>query len=221
MTLGGELPTVAVVDFGMGNLFSVAQACSVGGMEPVVTSDPAVVRAADAVVLPGVGAFGDAMAELERSGLAAALLEAVEREVPMLGVCLGMQLLMTGSEEFGWHRGLDVVPGSVTRISPGHRLKVPHMTWSELARVGGNQAWEATLLRDVTDGDFMYFTHSFAVRPTVGVVIASSCYGDDEFCSAYAIGNITGVQFHPERSGPLGISIYAALAASARRVRLS
>lgn len=217
-----RLPTAAIVDFGMGNLFSVAQACSVAGMRPAVTSDPEVVRSSDAVVLPGVGAFGDAMDELERTGVATALLEVAERGVPLLGVCLGMQLLMSGSEEFGWHRGLDLVSGKVTRIAPGHRLKVPHMTWSELDRTGGEDGWGDSVLRHLADGDFMYFTHSFAVRPeSQGAVIATSSYGDDTFCSALQVGRITGVQFHPERSGSGGISIYGAFADTARRVRLS
>ena len=207
---------VAIVDYGMGNLFSVQQACQQVGMQATVTPDAREVREADAVILPGVGAFGEAMATLRQLGLAEALQEVAGAGKPVLGICLGMQLLMTASDEFGRHTGLDLIKGDVVRFeapSTGSRmLKVPQIGWNGVFQTG-RDAWEQSCLHGLKDGECMYFVHSYYVKPVdPRVVLATSRYGHIEFCSALRQDNVTACQFHPERSGPQGLRIYRNLA---------
>lgn len=222
--MSNPAPDVAIVDYGMGNLFSVKQACAQVGLEAQITSDPAVVRAAPGVILPGIGAFGDAMATLRRYGLAEALREAAASGRPLFGVCLGMQMLMTESHEFGRHEGLGLIPGDVVRLQDSavgiRKLKVPQIGWNSVRAPGGASGekipstWWGTLLEGLPDGMFMYFVHSFYTRPAdPQVVVATTCYGPIEFCSALRAGNIFACQFHPERSGPQGLRLYAQFAA--------
>ena len=215
---------IAVVDYGMGNLYSVARACEHVGLCPVVTSAPTDVCAADAVVLPGVGAFGDAMAALRRLGLVDALHAVAEAEKPLIGICLGMQLFMSASDEFGTHPGLGIIGGDVTRFPEhddgGMRVKVPHVGWSCLdAPVAGGSGglsttdWGSELLQGVLPGTFMYFVHSFYARPiNLATVVSVSHYRGVEFCSSLQSGNLFGCQFHPERSGTAGLQLYRNLA---------
>ena len=212
---------VAIVDYGLGNLYSVKHACTQVGLRARITSDPSEVLTADAAVLPGVGAFGDAMATLRRLDLAGALRDFVATGKPFLGVCLGLQLLMRESEEFGCHQGLGIIDGTVVRFaSPtlaGRRLKVPHISWNGIYRAAvstrGTDPWSATLLRDVADGEPMYFVHSYFVKPAdPATLLSTSSYGDVDFCSALQHRNITACQFHPERSGPRGLQVYRNLA---------
>ena len=207
---------VAIVDYGMGNLFSVQQACQQVGMQATITPDAREVREADAVILPGVGAFGEAMATLRQLGLAEALQEVAGAGKPVLGICLGMQLLMTDSDEFGRHKGLDLIKGDVVRFeapSTGSRiLKVPQIGWNRVFQTG-RDAWEQSYLHGLKDGECMYFVHSYYVKPVdPQVVLATSRYGHIEFCSALRQDNVTACQFHPERSGPPGLRIYRNLA---------
>ena len=210
-------PRVAIVDYGMGNLFSVKHAFEQVGMPAFVTSSREDVLNADAVVLPGVGAFGDAMRALDELDLVGPLRDVAASEKVLVGICLGMQLLMTESLEFGTHRGLGVFDGPVVRLNPlsdaGHSLKVPHVGWSriyasdELHRDGAG--WEASPLSGVADGEYMYFVHSYYPVPEdPGVATSYSRYGDVEFCSSIWRGNVFACQFHPERSGPQGLNIY-------------
>jgi imidazole glycerol-phosphate synthase subunit HisH len=208
----------AIVDYGMGNLFSVAQACATVGLEPVVTSTPADVESAAAVIVPGIGGFPDAMAALERERLVAPIMRAVEDGRPVVGICLGMQLLMDEGTEFGRHRGLGVIAGTVERFPATGRCKVPQVGWNRLSvsedRVPGS--WRAAA---AADGDFMYFVHSYYVKPSdVETIAATSTYAGVEFCAALSYRNVVGWQFHPERSGPRGLELYRALA---QRVRES
>ena len=232
------LPRVAIVDYGMGNLFSVKHACEHARMSATITSSWSELSAADAVVLPGVGAFGDAMENLRRLDLVGPLQEIASSSKPLVGICLGMQLLMTESDEFGKHAGLGVLKGSVVpfvfeddlRTGPGgeptRRLKVPHVGWSRVLRKtdGGqiptddsttSRACDRSLMAGLPQGVRMYFVHSLYVLPEdAGTVTATSRYGDVEFCSGLAHGNVTAFQFHPERSGPDGLQIYRSLASA-------
>lgn len=227
-------PRVAVVDYGLGNLFSVGQACAHARMEPVITSDAAEIVAADAVILPGVGAFGDAMESLRRLDLVGAIRDLVAADRPVIGLCLGQQLLLTGSEEFGEHEGLGVIGGVVKRFPAGmhegtrpHPLKVPQIGWNGLypgvvADDGPPpEAWDGTPLEGLNTGEHVYFVHSFhVVLDDPSHALAWTTYGDLTYCSALAAGNVVAFQFHPERSGPAGLRIYRNLGDSLRQ-RLS
>lgn len=207
--------TVAVIDLGLGNLFSVMQACLRAGLRPAITSSPADVRAADIVILPGVGAFRDAMDTLHRTRLSTAVRETAAAGRPLIGICLGMQLFMSESSEFGRHEGLGLLEGDVVpleaRRSDGSRLKIPQVGWNAIDR--GPSPWVGTLLEGVMDGAQMYFVHSYCVRPAdPQVVLSTTTYGDAVFCSAMRQGNVIGMQFHPERSGSVGLQIYRTLA---------
>lgn len=215
-------PAVAVVDYGMGNLFSVCHACEHAGLAAFVTARPADIEAADAVILPGVGAFGDAMDSLRRRDLVGPLCDRSRASRLLVGVCLGQQLLMTESHEFGRHRGLGLIEGDVVRFSDagdgGPPVKVPHVGWNRIARgPGGGDTWADTPLAGLCDGEAMYFVHSYYTRPAdPGVALAWSRYGSTAFCSALRRGNTFAVQFHPERSGPAGVGVYHTIAALAR-----
>jgi imidazole glycerol-phosphate synthase subunit HisH len=214
-----ESPRVAIVDYDLGNLFSVGQACERAGLAVMVTSSPDVVASADAVILPGVGAFRDAMAALERLDLVGPLRDVAASGRPLMGVCLGMQLLMNESTEFGHHRGLGVVPGAVESLADamtGPRPKIPHVGWSQMVRVprASGDVWAGTLLRGLPDGVYMHFVHSYFVRPAHQEhAIAHTRYGELSFCSALQWNNVFGCQGHPERSGPLGLTVYQNFAA--------
>jgi glutamine amidotransferase len=215
-----ELPMVAIVDYGMGNLYSVRLACEAAGMHAVATESPGDVLSADAVILPGVGSFGHAMDALGELGLTDALREVAERGTMLVGICLGHQLLMDESYEFGVHRGLGLIAGDVAPFvypeESGRVLKVPHVGWNRVCfpHVGGMvRDWSDTPLKSVENETRMYFVHSLYARPSdPSVVLATSRYGQYEFCSAMAKGNIFSFQFHPERSGPAGIRVYEAIA---------
>lgn len=219
-------PRVAIVDFGLGNLFSVRQACMAVNMEAIVTSSPEDVLAADALILPGVGAFADAMQVLRERELDTAIKNVAASGRLVVGVCLGMQLLMTESEEFGRHGGLDLLAGRVTRLPEGmrwpggRRAKVPAICWNEIraASNGGGtddvpELWKGTPLEDTPDGTRFYFVHSFAVTPDAKAdQLATTIYGERSYCSSVRRKNVIGLQFHPERSGPAGLAIYASIA---------
>ena len=214
------LPTVAIVDYGMGNLYSVQQACRTVGLSATITSSPEEVVAARAVILPGVGAYPDAMATLERLGLASAIREVATSGRPLFGICLGMQLIMSESEEFGRHAGLGIVPGRVLKLPNEERgvtVKVPQIGWTAVHRptraAAGGDAWRGTFLDGTQNAEPMYFVHSYFVAPERDdAAIAVSRYGDVEFCSALAVANVMACQFHPERSGRAGLHLYQNLA---------
>ena len=219
---------VAIIDYGMGNLYSVQQACAAVELPSIITNSPSDVVQADAVILPGVGAMRDAMATLDRSGMAEVLVQHVSVAKPFFGICLGMQLLMTDGVEFGRHKGLGVVEGSVVGLSAsngdGHRLKIPHVGWNAVACFPASSdsiaPWAGTPLEGMRNGECMYVVHSYYVAPADSWVwVAVTRYGDLEFCSALRQGSVFGCQFHPERSGPRGIQIYENFARQVKAAR--
>lgn len=207
---------VAIVDYGLGNLYSVKHACAAVGLDAIITSVRAEILAAPAVILPGVGAFGDAMETLARLDLVSVIRDVAAASRPLLGVCLGMQLLMTESEEFGRHRGLGLIDGVVVRLpSAGTSVqesKVPQIGWNAIRRYPAGAAadpWAATVLDGVPDGEQMYFVHSYVVQPQdPALTLSTSSYGGREFCSSLKLGSVVACQFHPERSGPAGLRVY-------------
>ena len=218
---------IAIVDYGMGNLFSVAQACRWAGLKSVITSSSSEISAAKAVILPGVGAFGVAMDNLKRLDLVNALRDYANSGNPMIGICLGLQLLMTESLEFGRHTGLGIIDGEVVPLrefrKDDRRYKVPHVGWSRIQAPEPDEqqrikpaipeTWRHTLLDGLPDGEHMYFTHSYFIRPNdLKLSLSFTMYGQSKFCSSLSVGNIFACQYHPERSGPSGLHIYQNLA---------
>ena len=208
--------SVVIVDYGLGNLFSVQRALNmVGAKDTKISHDQADIENAGRVVLPGVGAFGDGMKNLEERELVSTLQKYAESGRPILGVCLGMQLIMSQSEEFGLHAGLDLVPGNVRRLESDTKggFKIPHIGWNALEKSSGNWAgagiWDETVLDGIEEGASMYFNHSFIVVPEdQSVSLATTNYGKDAYCSVLRMDNITGAQFHPELSGEDGMRLY-------------
>lgn len=205
---------VAIVDYRMGNIFSVQLACERVGLNAFLTNRSEEIFAADAVLLPGVGAFGDAMQTLRDFGLVETLKEVASSGKPFMGICLGMQLLMTTSCEFGKHAGLDILPGEVIRLKEkekgnGLPLKVPQVGWNQIFPAEGKDFADADFYRGLNPGAYMYFVHSYYVRPeSADCVLTETAYGPLRFCSSLRRGNLFACQFHPERSGPDGLKIY-------------
>jgi imidazole glycerol-phosphate synthase subunit HisH len=199
-------PNVAIIDYEMCNLFSVNHACLKVGLVPIITRDPVQIDAADAVILPGVGAFGDAMTNLRRFDLIPALDRAC-RNKPFMGICLGLQLLFSSSKEFGDHAGLNLIEGDVEKFPNemnGRVIKVPQVGW--------NKAFFDSvepIFAGVPNESFFYFVHSYYVNPANKADIFSSTdYEGIQYCSAIKRENIMAFQFHPEKSGALGLKIY-------------
>jgi glutamine amidotransferase len=205
---------IAIADYGIGNLGSVTKGFRRAGAEVVLTGDPEALRRADALVLPGDGAFGATMAEVERRGLIPVLTEAVAAGKPLLGICIGMQLLFEESEEHGHHRGLGFLPGRVRRFEGP--LPVPHMGWNQLRARRAHP-----ILDGVADGSHVYFVHSYYCDAPDDVVIATSDYGR-VFAAIVGKENVLGVQFHPEKSQEVGLRMVASfvrLVGSSRAAR--
>lgn len=220
---------LAIVDYGLGNLFSIKNACDVVGIRNVITSDKEEITSADCVILPGVGAFNDAMKVLELKDLIDPLHQIVSQNKPIIGICLGMQLLMSESYEFGHHEGLGFISGSVVPLEKTNTnqrpLKIPQIGWNKIFRCHSQSShyqhtqgtihdfWTTSPLEGIADGEFMYFVHSYYVKPDdPGLMMAITHYGNNVFCSAIRKGNIFGLQFHPEKSGPCGLMIYKNIA---------
>jgi glutamine amidotransferase len=198
--------TVTIIDYGLGNLHSVINALHHVGAEVAVAEDAVGVRAAERLILPGVGAFADGMKGLTQRGQADAIRTKVASGTPLLGICLGMQLLFDESEEFGLHRGLGVIGGRVARI-PNEGVKVPHVGWNRLEPVA---AWDASPLAGTASGEWAYFVHSYrALATDPKHLIAESPYGPHRIAAAVAAGSVTGFQFHPEKSGLAGLGMLA------------
>jgi len=197
---------IAIVDYGVGNLYSISHSLSFLGIENVVTSEEETLRQAEKLILPGVGAFGDARKKLGDTGLDGLLVERAEAGTPLLGICLGMQLLFEKSYEYGEHPGLGLIPGQICPLKEDipSSLKVPHIGWNAL-RFTGN----SPLLRYIREGDSVYYVHSFYAKNAGGAVKAVSEYGVD-VPGLVQMGNVYGAQFHPEKSGPVGLNILRA-----------
>ncbi len=198
---------LAIVDYGVGNLFSLESSFAAIGKEVVVTSDPETIASSDRILLPGVGAFEDAAKKLRASGLDKVIISEAERGKPILGICLGMQLLFEKSYEYGEHRGLGLIPGSVRPISEKipKTLKIPHIGWNALSFKGE----KSPIFKYLNDGDHVYFVHSYSATDCDDYVIAETEYGAS-LVAAAARDNVYGCQFHPEKSGEKGLSILRA-----------
>lgn len=203
---------VTVIDYGIGNLLSVQRGLEHCGAKVLVSSDPKAIRLATRVVLPGVGAFAVGMEELGRRGLDIAIREAAERGTPVLGICLGMQLLLDESEEFGTTNGLGLIPGRVVPVPGkdvnGSTQKIPHIGWSPLVMPFGRKNWEGTVLARVKKGDEAYFVHSYMAYPSNSSHRLADCsYGGIRIAAAIHRNNVVGCQFHPEKSGEVGLQV--------------
>ena len=197
---------VAIVDYGVGNLFSLKSSFAAIGADAVVSADAAVLKAADQILLPGVGAFEDAAKKLQQSGLDAVVKEEAAAGKPLLGICLGMQLLFEKSYEYGCHDGLGLIPGIVKPIADviPAELKIPHIGWNAL-----HLCKASPLFSQIRQGDCVYFVHSYYAADCEENVIATVEYGAP-LTAAVARGNIYGCQFHPEKSGSVGLNILKA-----------
>lgn len=198
---------IAIVDYGVGNLFSLCSSLRYLGLEAQVSADAQVLRRAERIILPGVGAFGDARARLDDSGLTGVLLEEAEKK-PLLGICLGMQLLFDRSFEYGEHPGLGLITGEVTPLREDltdQSCKVPHMGWNSLEIRRADP-----LLRYVEPGEYVYYVHSYYARRCAESTLAVSQYGGVAVTGAVRRGNVWGTQFHPEKSGDTGLRILKA-----------
>lgn len=205
-------PKVTLVDYGIGNVFSVRRAFEVCGADVHLTADPVTIRNAERLILPGVGAFADGMRELESRGLVEPIREFVRFGRPFAGICLGMQMMFDESEEFGTHAGLGLIPGNVCRIPhrslEGQPMKVPHVAWNELLLPKGKENWSLSPLHKILERESVYLVHSFAAYPKKSEhLLAEADYGGHRITAAVQSGSMVGFQFHPERSGPTGLKI--------------
>ena len=203
---------VTVVDYGVGNLLSVGRALEHCGAKVTVTSDPRSILAAGRVVLPGVGAFADGMRALQAQGLDGIVHQVAAAGTPLLGICLGMQMLMDASDEFGNTAGLGLIPGRVvqipTRTATCESHKIPHIGWNELLLPASQSNWQGSLLSGIAPGESVYFVHSFMAQPTAPTHRLADCqYGGLSVSAAVQRGNIVGCQFHPEKSGEVGLRV--------------
>jgi imidazole glycerol-phosphate synthase subunit HisH len=203
---------VVVVDYGVGNLLSVCRALEACGAAVELTGSKERIAAADRIVVPGVGAFGDCMHELERRALVRPILDFIGSGRPLLGICVGLQMLMEVGEEFGEHAGLGVVSGRVRAIpatgADGKRHKIPHIGWNELRKPTEITQWKGTILDGIPVGSSCYFVHSFTAEPTDPRYRLADCHYDGRAVSAaLRAGNVYGTQFHPEKSGAIGLRI--------------
>lgn len=209
------MKNISIIDYGINNLKSVSKAFEKIKKDATIINTPEQVLSAECLVLPGIGAFGDGMDELQKRNLIEPIKQQVAAEVPLLGICLGMQMLFTESEEFGIHKGLNIIEGRVVPF-PGPSsvnlkdYKVPHMGWDTL-NLPDDTKWSATPLQYIQEGDEVYFVHSyFPILTNHKYILATTTYGNQEFCSVVKKNNIFGTQFHPEKSGQVGLSILRA-----------
>lgn len=197
---------IAIIDYGVGNLFSLTSSFKAIGEEIVITSDVEIIKKADKLILPGVGAFGDASKKLFDSGLDKVILEEVEKKKPLLGVCLGMQMLFTESYEFGIYKGLDLIKGKVVYMDLPNEYKIPHIGWNAL-----HFKKQSPILKYIEENDFVYFVHSYHAVDCEESLVATTDYGR-KITAIVQSGNVFGCQFHPEKSGDVGLKILKAFA---------
>lgn len=201
-----------MIDYGVGNLLSVQRGLEHVGAKVTLTAEPELILAAKRVVLPGVGAFANAMQALDHLGLVDVIREIARRQTPLLGICLGMQLLLDESEEFGITQGLGLIPGRVIPIAAhsvdGQPQKIPHIGWNALQPSSAQASWNGTLFQDVQPGEAAYFVHSFMAVPSDPAHRVAECvYGGHLVSAAIGRDKIVGCQFHPEKSGEVGLKI--------------
>ena len=202
---------IIIIDYKLGNLFSVNQALTNIGLDVTVSTNPTLIESADAIVLPGVGAFGDAMTNLVELDLINPIKKFIDTGKPFLGICLGLQLLFSESEEFGHSKGLGLVKGKVKRFNinnkDGEPRKVPQIGWNQIHKTNSH-SWRNTPLNEIKEGEFMYFVHSFYVDPEESVGISETNYDGKIYISSIQKNNIFACQFHPEKSAMEGLKIY-------------
>jgi glutamine amidotransferase len=201
---------IVIIDYQLGNLFSVKQACDAVGMNSKISSNKDDIINADALILPGVGAFNEAMNNLKKLELDVVIKQRVKNGIPIFGICLGQQLLFTESEEFGAGNGLDLISGVIKKFPENfekRKIRVPHIAWNTIYK--STQNWDSTALNELSNEDFMYFIHSYYVKPDdEKCILTLTNYDSIEFCSSIKSKNIFATQFHPEKSAQKGISIY-------------
>ena len=193
---------IAIVDYGAGNLRSVVNAVAKLGYQSKITSSPGELANARAVILPGVGAAADTMENLKRLGLVSPICQLIADGRPFFGVCIGLQILFTGTEEGGWHECLGVIPGQVRKLPSGP--KIPHMGWNQVKQRGSHPVFGS-----IPDGANFYFVHSYYVEPDDGSLVAGETDYGIPICSVIARGNLVATQFHPEKSGEFGLQMYS------------
>ena len=203
---------ITVIDYGLSNLLSVERAFRHFGADVEVTGSRGKILAAEALFLPGVGAFKDGMEELARLSLCDAISDKCAAGTPLLGICLGMQMLFDESDEFGLHKGLALIPGRVERIplcdEDGEVQRVPHVGWNRLVLPAGRHSFAGTVFEAVREGDEVYFVHSYEAKPARDEYrLADTVYGGRRVCAAAQKGAVIGCQFHPEKSGEVGLSV--------------
>ena len=197
---------IAIIDYGVGNLFSLTSSFKAIGEEIIITSDVEIIKKADKLILPGVGAFGDASKKLFDSGLDKVILEEVKNNKPLLGVCLGMQMLFDESHEFGIYKGLGLINGKVVYMDLPNDYKIPHIGWNAL-----HFKKQSPILKYIEEKDFVYFVHSYHAVDCEESLVATTDYGK-EITAIVQSGNVFGCQFHPEKSGDVGLKILKAFA---------
>jgi|SRR6185312_1112158 len=205
-------PAVVIIDYQLGNLFSVKQACEWLGHRAIISSDPETLLSADFAILPGVGAFADAMKNLQSIGFQDAILQFIKSGKPFMGVCLGLQLLFDWSSEFGRTEGLGIIPGSIEKFEVqnqgGHIYKVPQIQWNCIHEPF-SKVWENTALQSCKSGEYMYFVHSYYAVPSDNkYLLSNTIFGNKMYCSSVLKDNVFATQFHPEKSGLQGVNIY-------------
>lgn len=213
--MGKDKIQIAIIDYEMGNLFSVKKACEHVGLEGLISSDKDTIMKSDGIILPGVGAFGDAMDNLKRLDLISPIKDFIGSGKSFMGICLGLQLLMSESNEFGHHEGLDVIKGTVVRFpnidTEGRKIKVPQVGWNRIYSpyTAESGFWEASPLSKIADSVYMYFVHSFyAVPSEKSVILSCTNYESTEYASSILHNNVFACQFHPEKSENNGLKIY-------------
>lgn len=195
---------ITIINYGAGNLFSVEKAFAALGAEVRVSSNSADILSSDKVVLPGVGAFGDCMRQLSASGLIPAIKESVAKGIPLLGICVGLQILFEGSEESSGVEGLNLLRGHVRKISTS-REKIPHMGWNALELAENHR--ERGLFKGIPQSSYVYFVHSYYAVPEDMSIVSSSCFYGEKITASISTENIMATQFHPEKSGDIGLHI--------------
>ena len=206
-----EKNNIVIIDYQLGNLFSVKHACLNVGLNPVITSDRDEINDAKIIILPGVGAFGDAMKNLQKLDLIYPIKDKIQSGTPFFGICLGLQLLFEESEEHGKNKGLGIFSGVIKKFESSFKdkkVKVPHVGWNTIYSKNPHD-WVNTPLQDVNENAFMYFVHSYYALPdNESDILSFTNYEDYEFCSSIKKNNVYAFQFHPEKSGKCGLNIY-------------
>lgn len=210
--MGLNMGDIVIIDYGHGNLKSIQRGFEKIGKKTILSSDPSIISEANRLVLPGVGSFGSGMRHLEKLGIVDAVYDFVEKGKPLLGICLGMQMLFDNGTEHGKHQGLGLIPGVVDKISKRTETeknrKIPHIGWSALTTLGCESDWVNSCLRNISQGDYVYFVHSYMAMLEQNEYLLSQC-NDEGLLIPAAVkkDNITGLQFHPEKSGVIGLKI--------------